>query len=49
MKIGQTLKREGEIYKIYKITEYKIFAENEFHTNIICIPNLSIVKWSGGQ
>ena len=44
MTIGQTLKRKSEIYKIYKITEFKIFAENEFKTNIICIPNLSIVK-----
>lgn len=42
MSIGQSIKRNGELYKIYKITEYKIFAENELG-NIICIPNLKIV------
>ena len=44
MKVGQTLQREGEKYTIYKVTDYKCFAENEFKTNIICIPNLSRIK-----
>ena len=47
MKVGQTLKRNGEIYKIYKITDFKIFAEDEFGVNIICLPNLQIIKQKG--
>lgn len=44
MKIGQTVKQNGEKYTVYKITEFKIFAENEDKTSIICMPNLKIIK-----
>lgn len=43
MKVGQTLVRKGEVYKIYKVNEFKVYAENEFG-NIICLPNLVRVK-----
>lgn len=47
MSIGQVIKRNGEKYKIYKVQEFKAFAENEDKTNIICIQRpsyLQIVK-----
>lgn len=43
MKLGQTLVRNGEIYIIYKINQFKVYAESELGS-IICLPNLVIVK-----
>ena len=43
MKIGQTLVRSGEVYKVYKVNEFKVYAESELG-NIICLPNLVIIK-----
>lgn len=43
MKIGQTLLRNGELYKIYKISDFKVYAESELG-NIICLPNLFRIK-----
>lgn len=43
MKIGQTLFRNGEEYRIYKINEFKVYAESELG-NIICLPNLIRIK-----
>jgi hypothetical protein len=40
MRVGQTFKRKGVIYEIYKIDIFgRIFAEDEYHLNIICIPS----------
>lgn len=43
MRVGQTLFRNGEVYKIYKVNEFKVYAESELG-NIICLPNLVIIK-----
>lgn len=42
-KIGQIIKRNGEYYKVYKVLEYKAFAESELG-NIICINRPSYLK-----
>lgn len=45
MRMNQRIKRNGEIYTIYKIDKFgRCFAEDEMKTNIICIPNLVLVK-----
>jgi len=44
MKIGQIIKKNGENYRVYKILEYKIYAENLDGTNIICIQRPSYLK-----
>jgi hypothetical protein len=45
MRIGQTLIRNGVKYEIYKIDSFnRCFAEDEFQTTIICIPNLVRIK-----
>lgn len=44
MSIGKVLFRNGERYTVYKINDFKIYAESEDKINIICIPNLKIVK-----
>lgn len=43
MRIGQTLLRNGEVYTIYKVNEFKAYAESELG-GIICIPNLKIIS-----
>lgn len=43
MVLGQTIKKGGENYKVYKIQEYKIYAESELG-NIICINRPSYLK-----
>lgn len=43
MSIGQIIKKGGEDYKVYKIQEYRIYAENEIG-NIICIQRPSYLK-----
>jgi len=42
-KLGQTIKRGGENYTVYKIQEFKIYAENSLG-NIICIQRPSYLK-----
>jgi hypothetical protein len=45
MKVGQTLIRDNIKYTIYKIDSFnRCFAEDEFQTSIICIPNLIRIK-----
>lgn len=44
MKVGDVIKRNKEKYRVYKIQKFKIFAENEDHTNIICIQRPSYLQ-----
>lgn len=44
MRVGSELKRNGEIWTVYKINfEGKVYAENEFKTSLWCLP-LKIIK-----
>lgn len=43
-KLEQTIKKGGEVYTVYKIQEFRIYAENEDGTNIICIQRPSYLK-----
>lgn len=44
MSIGKVLFRNGEKYTVYKINDFKIYAESEDGNNIICLPNLKVIK-----
>lgn len=44
MKIGQIINRGGENYTVYKVLDYKTYAENLDKTNIICIQRPSYLK-----
>jgi hypothetical protein len=45
MRVGQKIKIKGEMYEIKKIDfQGRCFAEDEFGINLICFPDLKIIK-----